>query len=76
MTKQMQGKPNNIQMQLQIFGTAECFSPENVANSRYDDNLAYIQNTAAIMSRCQSPEPNLQLKITAFMPANVVVSTY
>jgi hypothetical protein len=41
---------------------------------KYDENLEYIKNTAAIMSRCSTPEPNLQLKITAFMPATLVVS--
>jgi len=39
---------------------------------KYDENLEYIKNTAAIMSRCSTPEPNLQLKITAFMPATLV----
>ena len=42
---------------------------------KYDDNLGYIKNTAAIMSRCGTLQPNLQLKMTAFMPASVVVST-
>ena len=42
---------------------------------KYDDNLNYIKNAAGIMASCDTTEPNLQFKVTAFMPATIVVST-
>ena len=42
---------------------------------KYDDNLDYIKNAAGIMASCDTTEPNLQFKVTAFMPATIVVST-
>ena len=41
---------------------------------KYDDNLDYIKNAAGIMASCDTTEPNLQFKVTAFMPATIVVS--
>ena len=41
---------------------------------KYDDNLEYIKNAAGIMAGCDTFEPNLQFKVTAFMPATIVVS--
>ena len=41
---------------------------------KYDENLEYIKNTAAIMASCDTDQPNLQFKVTAFMPATIVVN--
>ena len=46
----------------------------NFSESKYDENLEYIKNTAEIMAKCTQETPNLQLKITAFMPAQAVVN--
>ena len=51
----------------------EDLEDESIAG-KYDENLEYIKNTAGIMASCDTSEPNLQFKVTAFMPATVVVS--
>lgn len=40
---------------------------------KYDRNLAYIIETGSIMSRAGTETPNLQFKVTAFMPADLMV---
>ncbi|TRY70761.1 hypothetical protein TCAL_04874 [Tigriopus californicus] len=46
---------------------------DQLNEEKYDRNLAYIMETGSIMARTGTEIPNLQFKVTAFMPADLVV---
>lgn len=46
------------------------------SRDKYDRNLAYIIETGSIMSRAGTETPNLQFKVTAFMPADLMVNLH
>ena len=45
-------------------------------SAKYDANLVYIMETGRIMAVCGTQTPNLQCKVTAFMPAEIVVNSF
>lgn len=44
--------------------------------TKYQNNADYIMETAKIMADTNTETPNLQSKVTAFMPAEILVLNF